>query len=110
MTRAKPKNPKTIKVRILDEVYQVNCSLDEVAALKQSAIYLDEKMQEMKGSSSALKLNRLTVMAALNITNDLLATEAERKEQLATQDEEISSLLGKLDTALNRLHAKQAEA
>ncbi len=110
MTKSKLKDPKTIKVHILDEAYQVNCSLDEVAALKKSAIYLDEKMQEMKGGSSALKLNRLTVMAALNITNDLLATEAEKKEQLATQDEEISSLLNKLGTALNRLYAKQAES
>ena len=64
---------KTVRVSILDKDYQVSCEADEVAALQRSASFLDQKMREMKENSNVIGLDRLAVMAALNLTNDLLA-------------------------------------
>ncbi|HKI73190.1 MAG TPA: cell division protein ZapA [Pseudomonadales bacterium] len=96
-------NVQTVTVSILDKDYQVNCSPGEVAALKKSAHFLDQKMREIKSNANVLGLDRIAVMAALNIANDYLG-EAERKEEvIASQAGEIRNLSGKLDQALSRL-------
>ena len=107
---------KTVRVSIFDKDYQVNCEGSEVAALKQSAQFLDQKMREMKENSNVFGLDRLAVMAALNLTNELLAQsekatqldskQTETSSRLAEQQIEIQNLHYKVDSALNRLKAK----
>ena len=95
----------TVTVSILDKDYQVNCHPDEVAALKKSASYLDEKMREIKSGGSVLGLDRIAVMAALNIANDLLSQALQNDQVISSQASEIRSLSGKLDQALSRLRS-----
>ena len=64
---------KTVTVSILDKDYQVSCQAYEVPALQRSAEYLDKKMREMRENSNVFGLDRVAVMAALNLTNELLA-------------------------------------
>jgi cell division protein ZapA len=93
---------KTVTVSILDKDYQVSCGPDEVTALMESARYLDRKMREVKDSSTVLGLDRIAVMAALNIANEYLS-EANKGESLAAdQSRDLELLAGKVDTALNR--------
>lgn len=96
-------NVQTVTVTILDREYQVNCKPDEVAALRQSAGYLDEKMREIKSASGVLGLDRIAVMAALNIANDFLAESRKTEDVISCQAGEISSLTRKLDHALGKL-------
>ncbi len=94
---------QTVTVSIMDKDYQVSCGPDEVAALRQSAQYLDEKMREIKSSSNVFGLDRLAVMAALNIANDLLSQTQKTTDVTTSQRSEIQLLNGKLDQALTRL-------
>lgn len=104
---------KTVRVSILDKDYQVSCEASEVAALQRSANFLDQKMREMKDSSNVIGLDRLAVMAALNLTNDLLAQsdaasqlnskQSEIETRLQSQSAELEQLGQKLDSALARL-------
>ena len=94
---------QTVTVSIMDKDYQVSCSPDEVTALRQSAQYLDEKMREIKSSSNVFGLDRLAVMAALNIANDLLSQTQKTTEVATSHRSEIQLLNGKLDQALTRL-------
>lgn len=78
---------ETITVSIFDKDYPVSCPADEVQALRDSAFYLDQKMREIKKSGSVLGLDRLAVMAALNITNDLLSVDrAHQTSRLSLAD------------------------
>ena len=78
---------ETITVSIFDKDYQVSCPADEVQALRDSAFYLDQKMREIKKSGSVLGLDRLAVMAALNITNDFLSVDrAHQNSRLSLVD------------------------
>ncbi|MBV1876270.1 MAG: cell division protein ZapA [Pseudomonadales bacterium] len=95
---------ETVSVSILDKEYQVNCPADEIAALKQSAQYLDNKMRDVKNSASVLGLDRIAVMAALNIANDLINEQQKTARMIQDQENEIQNLSNKLDTALNRLN------
>ncbi len=94
---------QTVTVSIMDKDYQVSCAPDEVTALRQSAQYLDEKMREIKSSSNVFGLDRLAVMAALNIANDLLSQTQKTTDVTTSQRSEIQLLNGKLDQALTRL-------
>ena len=94
---------QTVTVSILDKDYQINCEPDEVAALRQSAQYLDDKMREIKSKSNVFGLDRLAVMAALNIANDLISQTQKTDQVVSNQEGEIQSLNGKLDQAINRL-------
>lgn len=61
-----------VSVRILEKDYHVACPVEERAALLDSAEYLSRKMREIRDSGKVVGLDRIAVMAALNITNDLL--------------------------------------
>ena len=94
---------KTVTVSILDKDYQVSCGPNEVSALLESAQYLDGKMREVKDGSNVLGLDRIAVMAALNIANEYLS-EADKGQNLAAgQSRDLELLSRKVDSALNRL-------
>ncbi len=94
---------ETVTVSILDKSYQVNCGPDEVSALKQSASYLDQKMREVKSNANVLGLDRIAVMAALNIANDYLDQTKKTTDVIKHQSNRIKTLSNKLDQALVRL-------
>ena len=74
-----------ISVRILEKEYQVACPADERDDLLRSAEMLNRKMREIRDSGKVIGLDRIAVMAALNITNELLQSE--------TSDDKIDSTL-----------------
>jgi len=61
-----------VNVKILEKEYQVSCKSDERADLLDSAELLNSKMQEIRNSGKVTGLDRIAVMAALNIANELL--------------------------------------
>ena len=76
--------PARINIKILEKEYQVGCPPDERAALLDSAELLNAKMREIRDSGRVVGLERIAVMAALNIANDLIRSR-ERGEVLETK-------------------------
>ncbi len=75
-----------VSVRILEKEYQVACPASERTALLDSAEILNQRMREIRDSGKVVGLDRIAVMAALNMANELL---------LARQTEEsIENVLG----------------
>ncbi|HET6725595.1 MAG TPA: cell division protein ZapA [Gammaproteobacteria bacterium] len=68
-----------VTVRLLDREYQVACPPDEQEALLESAALLNRKMREIKNSGAVVGLDRIAVMAALNLAHEFLQTDATRK-------------------------------
>ena len=65
-----------VSVRILDKEYQVACPSGERTDLLDSAEILNAKMREIRDSGRVVGLDRIAVMAALNMANDLLHAQA----------------------------------
>jgi cell division protein ZapA len=61
-----------VSVRILEKEYQFACAVDERAALLDSAEYLNSEMKKIRDSGKVIGLDRIAVMAALNMANELL--------------------------------------
>ncbi|MDH4073192.1 MAG: cell division protein ZapA [Gammaproteobacteria bacterium] len=90
-----------VSVRILEKEYQVSCPASERTELLDSAEMLNAKMREIRDSGKVVGLDRIAVMAALNMANDLLKTRA-RGEVIETTigprlkllSERVESVLG----------------
>ena len=58
-------------VKILDSNYKIACPADEAEAVKQAAVFLDERLREIKEGSD-LDDKKIAIITALNITNEYL--------------------------------------
>jgi cell division protein ZapA len=67
---------ETVFVKILDKEYQVACPREERQALIESAQLLDERMKAIRGSGAVIGLERIAVMAALNLSHELLQAKS----------------------------------
>ena len=92
----------TITVRILDKEYQVACPEDQQAELEVSAKYLDKQMRSIRDTGKVIGLERIAVMAALNISYELL--------QASEQDAIVNTTPGPDDASLNQLNHKIDDA
>ena len=61
-----------VTVRLLDKEYQVACPEDEREALLESAELLNRKMKEIRDSGKVVGVDRIAVMAALNLCHEML--------------------------------------
>lgn len=69
-----------VSVRILDKEYQVACPASERTNLLDSAEILNAKMREIRDTGRIVGLDRIAVMAALNMANDLINANARDQE------------------------------
>ena len=72
-----PARTLQLDVSILGREYRVACREDERDALLQAVAHVDSRMREIRDTGKVGGIDRIAVMAALNIANDLLR---ERKE------------------------------
>lgn len=82
----------TVEVKILDKEYLVACPEEEQEALIQAARHLDRKMREIRNSGKVFGTERIAVMAALNITHELLERD--------TMSDATSTILKAMDSKL----------
>lgn len=97
------KSPTTVEVSILDKDYLVACPEDQQDALRRAARHLDSKMREIRTTGKVLGSERIAVMAALNITHELL----EDSSVSGAADDVLRSMDEKLDNALGGAHTPE---
>lgn len=90
-----------VNVRILEKEYQFACREEERVALLEAADYLDRMMREIRSSGRIVGLDRIAVMAALNMANELLSQQNSEREIAETAIQRIRRLHEKLDTELD---------
>ena len=69
------KEALTVTVRVMGREYMVACPQEEHEALIASADYLNERMLMIRKRGKALGVERIAVMAALNIARELLSQQ-----------------------------------
>jgi cell division protein ZapA len=91
-----------VSVRLLDREYQVACPVEERSDLLDSAEFLDGKMREIRDSGKVVGLDRIAVIAALNIANELIK---QRKQGTVVEGDlgsRLRSLRERMETALEK--------
>ena len=89
-----------VSVRILDKEYQVACSPEERTDLLDSAEILNNKMREIRDTGRVVGLDRIAVMAALNMANDLIHAKARDIELEGGISERLKSISDRVENAL----------
>jgi cell division protein ZapA len=89
-----------VSVRILEKEYQFACPSEEKTDLIRSAEYLNARMKQIRDAGNVVGTDRIAVMAALNLANDLLKGR-NRDESVETHlGMRLKSLRERVESAL----------
>ena len=90
----------SVTVQILDKEYSIICPPEERSNLVSAARYLDGKMREIRSGGKVIGADRIAVMAALNITHDLLHKQQRLDQEADSTRAKVRDLLERVDGAL----------
>lgn len=99
-----------ISVRILEKEYFVACPYEERSDLLDSAEFLNTKMREIRDSGKVVGLDRIAVMAALNLANEVLRARAAPKAPAGAapiDDPRLQRRIQGMQSAIDQLMAGQ---
>lgn len=91
-----------VNVKILEKEYQISCKTDERAALLDSAELLDSKMRQIRESGKVTGLDRIAVMAALNMANELLLARGQGESLETDAAVRIQAMRERVESALQQ--------
>ena len=95
---------KSLQIAIMGREFRVACPEDEQAGLLEAVDYLNKKMLEIRDGGKVIGLERIAVMAALNIAHEFLTTKfggfdiGEAKRRMA-----------RMETAIDQAISEQAK-
>ena len=92
-------SPTTANISLLGHTYTIRCRPGEEETLMRSARYLDNALAGIKARAKTQNNEKIALMAALNITHELL----EGLATLKTQQQRIDGMVAKLEGALLRV-------
>ena len=90
----------TVTVHILDKEYRIACPAEERDNLESAARYLNDKMREIRSSGKVIGADRIAVMAALNITHELLHKQQQLTSEAAAHRHQVRDLFERVEHAL----------
>ncbi len=91
---------KTMNVTIMGREFRVACPDEEREELLQSVSYLDKRMREIRDSGKVVGSERIAIMAALNITHELLTTKIRGGFDMGEFKRRIDHMQAALDAAM----------
>ena len=89
-----------VAVSILDREFLIGCTPEERPGLIAAAAYLDGKMREIRNNSRAAGVDRIAVMAALNIAHELIQLQQRSQTDAGALAQHLHTLRTKLDGVL----------
>ena len=91
---------KTLDIKILDKELRIACPEKERGELLDAVAYLDKKMREIRDAGKIVSVERIALMAALNITHELLTMKVGKGIDLADLKRRMDSMQAAIDEAL----------
>lgn len=91
---------KGLDVTIMGREFRVACPEDEQQALLTSVEYLDKKMREIRDAGKVIGVERIAIMAALNIAHELLGTRLTSSFDVGEFKSRINSMQARIEQAM----------
>ena len=96
------KSQDSLTVNILEKEYRVACPAEEKDALKASADLLNNRLNDIKASGSVLGTERIAIMAALNMSHEVVNNKTIRDEH-ADLDVRISKISERIESSIRQI-------
>jgi cell division protein ZapA len=93
----------TMDVNIMGREFRVACPTDEREELLQAVAYLNKRMREIRDSGKVAGSERIAIMAALNITHELLTARTREGFDM----EEFRRRIDRMQAALDAVMPEQ---
>jgi cell division protein ZapA len=90
-----------VHVTILGKDYQVACPEDQQDALIASARMVHQNMKKIRNTGKVVGVDRIAVMAALNIAHELLSLQQDESQDIKKVNEKISLLKERVSAFIN---------
>lgn len=90
-----------VNVRILDRDYTVGVEPGERDSLTAAAQMLDARMREIRGGNRMAAVDRVAVLAALNLAHEMQLMRDELAKQQQRFQSTLNDLNRRLDTAID---------
>jgi cell division protein ZapA len=98
--RVEMENTKATTVEIMGREYRVRGAADE-KYVQEVARYVDEKVREVSQGSSLPASDRVAILAAMNIADELFQLRRASHEEMSTIERKAESLISLLDEKLS---------
>jgi cell division protein ZapA len=89
-----------LDVTIMGREFRVACPEDEQQALLDSVAYLDKKMREIRDTGKVIGVERIAIMAALNIAHEFLGTRLAGSFDIGEYKRRMNIMQAQIDQAL----------
>ncbi|PIV15331.1 MAG: cell division protein ZapA [Gallionellales bacterium CG03_land_8_20_14_0_80_55_15] len=90
----------TLDVTILDRELRVACPEEEREELRDAVAYLNRKMVEIRDTGKIVNVERIAIMAALNISHELLCMKLGRGVDLGSFTRRMTAMQTAIDQTL----------
>ena len=90
---------EAVNIRILDREYTVGVEAEQRESLLAAARLLESRMREIRGGNRMAAIDRVAVLAALNLAHELELL----RDQNASRDRELVRTLGEMNRKLDAL-------
>jgi cell division protein ZapA len=91
---------KPVDITIMGREFTVSCTDEERQGLLDAASYLDKKMSEIRDSGKITGVERIAIMAALNLSHEVLNTKTGNLD-IGEYKRRINAMQDQIDDALN---------
>lgn len=95
-----------VNIKILDREFTVGCEPDERDGLLAAAQLLDSRMREIRGNNRMAALDRVAVLAALNLAHEYMQLKSETQLREQTLNRTLGDMNRKLDGLFDTLAAR----
>lgn len=96
------KNSARVSVRILEKEYVVACPVEERSALLDSAELLNTRLRDIRESGKVVGLDRMAVIAALNLAHDLIKLQQQEHDLEQVAGQRVKAMRERIDTELSK--------
>ena len=103
-------NIKSITIKLLGKEYKINCPNGQESQLMDAALHLDRQMLTIRKNGRLYGLERIAIMAALNVTHELLIQNHSKQENATEINSRLQQLNDKIDQALENQEKHKQEA
>lgn len=95
------KEASALDITILGRQFRVSCTEEEKKGLLKAVDYLDGKMREIRDGGKVIGVERIAIMAALNIAHELLTTRVDGAFDIGELKRRMASMQAAIDQAIN---------
>jgi len=99
---------RTVEINIIDRKLKVACPIGQESALLSAAAELTSRLTKANSSKSIASPEQAILMTALNLTNELLATQQKLKAEQLDNKKKIALLQSTIEQAIAPANKKQA--